>query len=310
MTGFKFESDNGVRTDIDVSAILIDPREIGNTNAAYSPYDKTITSPPIYKEDVADGIVGLPVKYSDIDGAGATGIISELQLSFVFVGIRSYDPADYPSQSPLLTDNFLFYGFASETGAAEPVYERITEESEIPMSHAFCGLSKLYQYNINTKYDLGATYTFTVPNRIIITSDRVDTFFSCVLFRLRDVCEHEEGSPITTTPDNVEIDHNFGDGNLELISDLGFTIPNADGFTGFEEFKPTLKFTFLPQNENSVATITIKYNRPDVGAFRVMTVIKDQTTGGLLNGDSVFVNVFGEDAISFTPDTDTTMIER
>lgn len=270
------------------------------TDAAigYTPYTKG-SLPPIFKDSVSDAQVGLPIKYTDVTGLDTSGILLKLQLSFVFVGIRSYAAATYPSQSPLFTDSFLYFGFASDSTVADATYQRITTDGA--MSHAFCGISRFYRFGAAGAFNTAATYNFAVPNQIT-----PNNFVTCVLFRVRDVCVDEIGTPISTSPSDITIDHNFGEGNLELISDLGFA---DDGFSLTPEFRPTLKFLFLPQNENSVATITIKYNRPNVAAFQVKVVVKDSLGLGLLSGDSVFVSLFGEEAISFTPAASTSMSE-
>lgn len=152
------------------------------TDAAvgYTAYTKG-SLPPIFKDSVSDAQVGLPIKYTDVAGLDSSGIMLKLQLSFVFVGIRSYDAATYPSQSPLFTDSFLYFGFASGATVADATYQRITTDGA--MSHAFCGISRFYRFGASGTYNTDATYDFSIPNQVT-----PNHFATCVMFRVRDVC--------------------------------------------------------------------------------------------------------------------------
>ena len=75
-------------------------------------------------------------------GDGLNGVLSKIQVSFLFVGVRSY--GSYPTQSAFHLDDFLFYEeSASSNGPAiidltNPPFPTVS-----PLSHAFCGLTSI-----------------------------------------------------------------------------------------------------------------------------------------------------------------------
>ena len=215
------------------------------------------------------------------------------------MGIRDFDSATYPAQSPFLLDTYIHFGDVSNRGVSPSnlitrdlnIYRAIDEE----VAHAFCGLSAyINSGTVATQPSFTSVYAFgtdQVTNTFTSNNNVDEIAHSCALFKTRTGCTSSFSMvSLAMTSDRITNVNTFGtDGNgqMNLAVSIGPTTA-----TIANELKPTVKFRFNPVAANLNAKITLKYNRPSHKVFR--GVIATSGTGGLRNLDSIKLTVFGK----------------
>ena len=312
VTGFSYTSTAGaVDNDLKIAAtLLLSTTSTSNTYEDY--FFVNGVKDDLFKSTATDDTVGLPVRFTNLASAPTTSILNKIQLSFVYVGIRDFNSATYPAQSPVLQDNFIHFGAvsgipplttaiaaATATGfnlinGVSNIYNTIDNE----LAHAFCGLS-LYindgDNGITAEPAVTSSYGFTV-NQITntITSNNVGSVaHSCAIFKSREGCTSTiTVIPLVTTNDRITNMNDFGvdgSGNANLDVTIGPTnnanIPNV--------MNPTVKFKFNIPSSSVMAKITLKYDRP-VGVFAFRGIVATTATGGFQVTDSIKLTVFNK----------------
>ena len=312
MTGFSYTSSAGTtNNDLKIAATLL--LSTASTSTTYEDYFFVNgVKDDLFKSTATDTTVGLPIKFTNRASAPTTSILMKVQLSFLYVGIRDFNSATYPAQSPVLQDNFIHFGAVSGipplttpiTAATATAFNLINGVSSIyntidaELAHAFCGLS-LYinrgDNGVTAQPSVTSSYAFTAAQITnTITSNNVgDVAHSCAIFKSREGCTSSVSViPLVMTNDRITNVNDFGvdtSGNANLDVTIGPTnnanIPNA--------MNPTVKFKFNIPSASVMAKITLKFDRPaGVVAFR--GIVATTATGGFQVTDSIKLTVFGK----------------
>ena len=107
VTGYRVDNSQDTDPTIDLRAVLVQNDQVPGITLTPNIDDSSSTS-YIYKQDSDDLSVGLWVHYQSNSGVGTYQLL-QLQVSFIFIGVRFFDASQYPMQNAINRDTFTAF---------------------------------------------------------------------------------------------------------------------------------------------------------------------------------------------------------